>query len=305
MFASDEIYRRLSRLFARPGRSNDFRQLRGRLTLVVTDLDTGEAVPFGQPGWDHVPNSRAVQASAALPGLFPPVEIDGHTYVDGALKKTMHASVALDEGMDLMLCLNPLVRFDASPSSPASASATWGRSRARRPRIAEGGLPAVLGQTFRTMIYSRMALGMTHYERAYPHTDIVLIEPGPRDPTLHQANTFSYRQRRELAEHAYAQTRAWLRRDAAQIGRKLTRHGLTLDTAALADSTRTLKQAIADAEPATADAVSTAARHTAPHGSPRSYLGQAIGTLQQTLGHLEEHLQQPLERRLSAQRAGA
>jgi NTE family protein len=40
-----------------------------------------------------------VQASAALPGLFPPVEIDDQYYVDGALKKTMHASVALDEGM--------------------------------------------------------------------------------------------------------------------------------------------------------------------------------------------------------------
>lgn len=308
VFASDEIHRRLSRLFARPGRSNDFRQLRSRLTLVATDLDTGEAVPFGQPGWDHVPISRAVQASAALPGLFPPVEIDGRTYVDGALKKTMHASVALDEGVDLMLCLNPLVPFDASPASPASASATSGRSRARRPRIADGGLPAVLGQTFRAMIHSRMALGMKHYERAYPRTDIVLIEPDPRDPTLHQANTFSYRQRRELAEHAYAQTRAWLRRDAAQIGRKLARHGLALDTAALADSTRTLKQAIADAVAdavADTDAASTAARHTTPQVSPHSDLGQAIGTLQQTLRHLEQHLelhlQQHHERRLRAQ----
>jgi NTE family protein len=79
----------------------------------------GEAAPFGRPGWDHVPISQAVQASSALPGLFPPVEIGEHYYVDGALKKTMHATVALDEGVDLMLCLNPLVPFDAT--SPAES----------------------------------------------------------------------------------------------------------------------------------------------------------------------------------------
>jgi hypothetical protein len=45
-----------------------------------------------------VPISQAVQASSALPGLFPPVEIDDKYYVDGALKKTMHASVAMDHG---------------------------------------------------------------------------------------------------------------------------------------------------------------------------------------------------------------
>jgi hypothetical protein len=50
----------------------------------------------------------------------------------------------------------------------------------------------VLSQTFRSMIHSRMALGMKHYERAYPDTDIVLIEPDHRDPELYLANTFSY-----------------------------------------------------------------------------------------------------------------
>ena len=68
---------------------------------------------FGSTGRDHVPISRAIQASSALPGLFPPVEIDGEHYVDGALNKTLHASVALDQGVGLLLCVNPLVPFDA------------------------------------------------------------------------------------------------------------------------------------------------------------------------------------------------
>lgn len=75
--SGEEVQRRLARVFSQPGRSNDFRQLRSRLTLVATDIDSGQAVAFGGPGWDHVPISRAVQASAALPGLFPPVNIGG------------------------------------------------------------------------------------------------------------------------------------------------------------------------------------------------------------------------------------
>ncbi|TXT37934.1 MAG: patatin [Comamonadaceae bacterium] len=107
IFSNAQIDVELARLFSKPGRTNDFRQLSSRLTLVATQLDSSKAVSFGRPGWDHVPISKAVQASAALPGLFPPVEIDGQHFVDGALIKTMHASIALDDGVDLMLCLNP------------------------------------------------------------------------------------------------------------------------------------------------------------------------------------------------------
>lgn len=233
LFSNEAIHLELQRLFSQPGRSNDFRDLRARLTLVATHLDTGAAAPFGRPGWDHVPISRAVQASAALPGLFPPVEIDGRHYVDGALKKTLHASVALDEGVDLMICLNPLVPFDSTPADDA-------RARGRIPALVEGGLPAVLSQTFRSIIHSRLELGMKHYERLYPDTDIVLLEPDPRDAELFLANTFSYRQRREMAEHAYQQTRALLRRRRTALGAQLARHGVTLNADALDDERRHL-----------------------------------------------------------------
>jgi len=233
LFSNEHIHQRLAALYAQPGRTNDFRQLKTRLTLVATDLDTGEAAPFGQPGWDHVPISRAVQASAALPGLFPPVTLDGKHYVDGALKKTMHASVAMDEGAELVICLNPLVPFNATPQPGAGA---------RIPRIVEGGLPMVLSQTFRSIIHSRMALGMKHYEHAYPDTDIVLIEPDHRDPELYMANTFSYAQRRELAEHAYQQTRQVLRDNVGGLVTKLARHGIGLRQPILQDTRRVLLQ---------------------------------------------------------------
>lgn len=228
---NEGIHRQIERLFSQPGRSNDFRELRARLTLVATQLDTGDAAPFGRPGWDHVPISRAIQASAALPGLFPPVEIGGQHYVDGALKKTLHATVALDEGTELLLCLNPLVPFHTNPSL---------HDGRRIPSLVEGGLPAVMSQTFRSMIHSRLALGLKHYERAYPGTDVVLIEPDQRDATLFFANTFSYRQRREIAEHAYQQTRRMLLDRQAELAPRLARHGVTLDLPALRDPGRRL-----------------------------------------------------------------
>ncbi|HEX2009918.1 MAG TPA: patatin-like phospholipase family protein, partial [Roseateles sp.] len=202
LLSGEALAAQLRQQFSLPGRSDDFRQLQRRLVLVATDLDSGEAVPFGMPGFDHVPISRAVQASAALPGLFPPVEIDGRHYVDGALKKTIHASVLLDEGLDLLICLNPLVPFESGE--------TAGPQRSRIPRLADGGLPLVLSQTLRAMIHSRLELGLKRYELSHPQTDILLFEPDPRDAEMFLANTFSYSRRRHLAEHAYQATRAAL-----------------------------------------------------------------------------------------------
>jgi NTE family protein len=231
------IERQLARVFSAPGRTNDFRQLQRKLVLVATDLDSGDAVPFGQPGLDDVPISLAVQASAALPGLFAPVAVKGRTCVDGALKKTLHATVLLDAGLDLLICLNPLVPFDATH---ATRHKLLGGGEPRIPRLIDGGLPVVLSQTFRSLIHSRLALGLKGYAQSYPGTDIVLFEPDPRDPEMFLANTFSVSQRRALAEHAYQRTRELLRSRRSSLGAQLSRHGVTIDADVLDDASRRL-----------------------------------------------------------------
>jgi NTE family protein len=264
-FSNRQVHTQLARLFSQPGRTNDFRKLKTKLTLVATNLDSAEAAPFGRPGWDHVPISQAVQASSALPGLFPPVEIDDQYYVDGALKKTMHASVALEDGVDLLICLNPLVPFNATvPQVAKVMQRDIAPEKRKIPRIVDGGLPAVLSQTFRSMIHSRMELGMKHYEHAYPNTDIVLIEPDHRDPELYLANTFSYAQRRHLAEHAYQQTRQMLRSRKTGLSAKLARHGISLRHDVLDDPKRHLS--------------------APPKAATR--LGRAIATLQEVMDDL-------------------
>ena len=244
LFSSGPLERQMRSLLSAPGRSNDFRQLMGargrRLVLVATDLDSGETAPFGLPGWDHVPISEAVAASAALPGLFPPVPINGRWYVDGALKKTLHARVLLDMGLDLVLCLNPLVPFDATHAARVGGHRVLGEADDRIPRLVDGGLPVVLSQTFRSLIHSRLELGMQGYDSSHPRADILLFEPDHRDPAMFLANTFGYGQRRRLAEHAYQRTRADLRSRRGVLSATLARHGLVLDDAALDDSQRTL-----------------------------------------------------------------
>jgi NTE family protein len=237
LFSGDAMRERLARIFAEPGRTDDFRQLKHKLVLVATDLDSGDAVPFGQPGLDDVPISLAVQASAALPGLYAPVEVHGRTCVDGALKKTLHASVLLDEGLDLLICLNPLVPFDATRAPRGKPLAG---NDARIPRLVDGGLPVVLSQTFRSLIHSRLELGMKGYEQSHPHTDIVLIEPDHRDAELFLTNTFSLSQRRSVAEHAYQRTRALLRSRRSTLGPRFARHGIVIDHAVLDDEQRRL-----------------------------------------------------------------
>ncbi len=239
LFSHAPVQAQVQRLLAAPGRSNDFRQLQRRLVLVATDLDSGETAPFGLPGWDHVPISEAAAASAALPGLFTPVPINGRWYVDGALKKTLHASVLLDMGLDLVLCLNPLVPFDAGRTR---RHRVLGKTVAPIPQLVDGGLPLVLSQTFRTLIHSRLELGMKGYEASHPGTDILLFEPRHSDPEMFSANTFAYGQRRQLAEHAYQSTRADLRSRRGTLAQCLQRHGLALDTAVLDDPDRRLAQ---------------------------------------------------------------
>jgi NTE family protein len=171
-----------------------------------------------------------VQASAALPGLFPPVEIDGRCFVDGALKKTLHASEALDDGARLVICVNPIVPYDAS------LAAEKGRGRHRR--LVEGGLPVVLSQTFRAIIHSRMAAGIAKYRSHYQGADVVLFEPDADDSEIFFTNIFGYSTRARICEHAYERTRRDLLRRRHELEPVLSRHGVRLRIDVLQDTTR-------------------------------------------------------------------
>ncbi|MBN8448016.1 MAG: patatin-like phospholipase family protein [Candidatus Accumulibacter sp.] len=237
LFNSSGIDQLLRRLFSTGGRSNDFRQLKHRLFIVATDLDTGESVAFGSEGHDEVPISVAVQASAALPGLFPPVRIGERYFVDGALIKTLHASVALQQGAELLICINPLVPFD---SRLAAKRPLHGNRTPAPEHLVDGGLPVVLAQTFRAIIHSRMRTGMDRYRHEFQGRDVVLFEPTRDDADMFFTNVFSYRGRSRLCEHAYQRTRSDLYRRRHELRPIFARHGIELNLGVLKDHSRSL-----------------------------------------------------------------
>ena len=220
VFDNAPVGRFLTRLFTTGGRTNDFRKLPHRLCVVATDLDTGESVEFGAKDYDHVPIATAVQASSALPGLYLPTEIDGRCFVDGALRKTLHASVALKEGASLVFCINPLVPFDASLARV--------HGKPKHEKLVDAGLPVVLSQTFRALIHSRMQVGMAKYDTAYSEADVLLFEPNPDDAEMFFANVFSHRNRERVCDHAYRHTIHELARRESELAPILKRHGISL-----------------------------------------------------------------------------
>lgn len=257
LFDSAPFERFISQLFSTHGRTNDFRELQRKLYIVATDLNTGEAARFGEPGMDAVPISKAIQASTALPGLYPPLTVGNHVYADGALLRTMHASLVLDAGADLVICINPLVSYDASGGGRHKISSN----------LTERGLTVVLGQTFRSLIQSRMLVGMAAYRSRYPHSDILLFEPDRDDQEMFFANVFRYADRRQLVDHAYQRVRTDLRQRSAELAPVLARHGLRLNMTAL----RARKRSFSDSL-----------------DRQRRANERVVGDLQRTLGRLDQ-----------------
>jgi len=222
----------LERIFALKNRTNDFRQLDRNLIIVVADLDSGQAVRFGHDSHQHIPISKAVQASTALPGIYAPVKIEGRHFVDGVLLKTMHGSVALEEGAELLLCLNPLVPVDTAEAVNEGVM--------RRGKLVDRGLPTVLSQSLRTMIRSRLGAGLAAYQCRYPGMDVVLFEPQADDYDMFFTNVFSFSSRRMVCEHAYDSTRRQLLERYDELAPILARHGLTVRKDVLEDGDRNL-----------------------------------------------------------------
>ncbi|MES1243934.1 MAG: patatin-like phospholipase family protein [Acidobacteriota bacterium] len=220
IFDNAPIRAYLEKIYNMKGRTNDFRHLGKHMVVVAADLDSGQAVRFGEPGFDHIPISLAVQASGALPGLYPPVEIEGRCYVDGVLLKTLHASVALEAGADLVICVNPIVPVDTVRAVEAGIL--------KRGKLIDRGLTSVMSQTFRTLIHSRLEIGMAAYETKFKDADVVLIQPERDDYLMFFTNIFGFAERRTVAEHAYASTRRYLLRNYDRLEPVFARHGLRL-----------------------------------------------------------------------------
>ena len=70
------------------------------LTVTATDLDTGEAVYF-----DRGPALPPLVASCSIPGMFPPIKVEGRWLVDGGPAAFMPISRAVEQGAERVYVL--------------------------------------------------------------------------------------------------------------------------------------------------------------------------------------------------------
>ncbi len=215
---SSGVQKFLHQLFRSRLRDDSFRKLPRRLLVVAVDIDTGEAVAFGEDGRTDVPVSKAVQASIALPGLYRPVRIDGRDFVDGGVRKTAHINLAIQNGADLVICINPIVPF----YNKDGKAGPLGGHLSRR------GVTWVLDQTLRIMLHGRMELGLQRYARDHPEVDILVIEPTRDDMRMFSYNIMRYSARKVVAEHGYRTTVDFFQKDAARYKELFARHGIRM-----------------------------------------------------------------------------
>jgi len=74
--------------------------------VTAVDAETGEFRTFDRGS--GVPLVAAVAASCAVPGVYPPVSIDGRRYVDGGMRSAANADLA--QGYDRLVVLAPIPR---------------------------------------------------------------------------------------------------------------------------------------------------------------------------------------------------
>lgn len=68
--------------------------------MIATDMDSGEPVVLRQGSVE-----LAVLASSAIPGIFPPVRIDGNEYVDGGMMSFCGLEAAWNQGAQRMVVI--------------------------------------------------------------------------------------------------------------------------------------------------------------------------------------------------------
>ena len=181
-----------------PDRTDDFRELDCELYLAATDLDTCERIVLGAKGWDDVPISTAVRASAALPMVYQPTQVKDRELVDGGIVSTTNLDIAVEAGAKLIVVVNPLVPYvnDFTKEIP-----TLFGTRTRR--VSDMGFPKIGYQTFKLLAYQRLHEVARGWRERYPGVDIVLIEPDTDDELMFQTNILDYRSRLEVARHGF------------------------------------------------------------------------------------------------------
>lgn len=206
------------RILESAGRSDSFSQIKSDLYIVATELDSGARAVFGRGHIEEAPISRAVAASSAVPVLYRPVQIFERDYLDGGLHGAASLDLAIEAGAKLVVCVNPMVPFDASHVRP------------NEHYIRQHGLQAVINQSVRTLLYSSLKYHIKNLTVKYPDVDIILIQPGLDDYEMFSHNPMKYSGRLAVAQHGFETVTTGLLSNMHYYRSVLARHDIELHT---------------------------------------------------------------------------
>lgn len=160
-----------------------FHDLDRSLVVNTVDVNSGMQVCWGLEGLDEVRVADAVFASCALPGYFPPREIRGRYYVDGATVDNLPVGVARALGADMILAVD------------VSASGAF------RADTQEEGFAAVFARATEIAMQSLLELRM----KTWTTPPIYYVHP-----RVEHISLFSFDHLREVVEEGYRATCAAL-----------------------------------------------------------------------------------------------
>jgi len=229
LFDNGSLERWMRRSLERSGLPNDFRAFqrkRGvRLYLSACDLDTAERVIFGADENCEVTIAQAMQASTALPIFYKPARLNGIDYVDGGVRNTANIDVAIEKGADLIVCYNPFRPFLNRTDEESADPAYFAEGR----YLSDRGLKLVLNQVFRTLLHSRLKLGLQRYladDRF--RGDIVLLEPREHDKSFFAVNPLAFWKRAEAVQHGFESVRDTIERNFDQLSEVFGQYGIEM-----------------------------------------------------------------------------
>ncbi len=151
-----------------------------RVVLVNTvDLHSGRQVFFGLPGTRTTPLADAVFAACALPGIFPPQDIDSRYYIDGAVVENLPVRIAASLSSD------PVLAVALTPPG------------VERTHADTDGFAATYIRALEIMMQAQLANSL----RSWEGPPIVLVTPG-----VAQVPMFSFRHTEKLIEEGYRAT---------------------------------------------------------------------------------------------------
>jgi NTE family protein len=108
------------------------------LWLCAVDIHSGRRVVLGRDDDVQIDLPRAVQASCAIPGIFPPVRVGDRVLVDGGAHSTTNLDLAVRAGCDLIIGVAPLAYDTAGPPGPLIQLARRVPARALAQEAGEG-----------------------------------------------------------------------------------------------------------------------------------------------------------------------